>query len=451
MAEKTPETTIAARTAEAEFAVKPFAAGLSSSALAASPGYARTTTCSGNHPIGLDQGFRTANKKPNAERGAGKDLFARTFHEFSRWTHEEYHAHFIERLPHRLLQAAAELNPQLKSCRGFGELHDLFASVRGRRWNNPELYPFLNYLNMPSNEMKAPAFLQSAVDALRIHVGLDSVRAVAEPPVTFWRLRDPSAAVFREICTSATVSVFGQGRGYLHGVMRKVEDVSAHEREAEPFPIVYRPYPHLFDDIDPQLYWGHGCQLETKQLWRLAKEAVRVISSYSTELAAGFCREISTVAFLAPKPGTGEFGSFSKRNFYIGGIFVSIAGPISVAEQFIHEYYHQTIWPWWMIEPPTDLPADDQIIVSPITGRPRSLLSMIQGLLINYSLIDYYRFILSPPQSSDLEGDQRERAKARLATIEGGMGALLVALKGALSQRPHCGAIVEFIASRAAM
>jgi hypothetical protein len=435
MEEKKPETGIAVGTAETQFTVKPFAAGLVSFALAASPGKGRMATCSGNHPIGLDQSFRTANKKLNAERGATKDLFARTFNEFSRWTHEEYHANFIERLPHRLLQAAADLNPELKSCRGFGELQDLFASVRSRRWSNPELYPFLNYMNIPSNEINIPTFLQSAVDALRIHVGLDTLRPVAKPPVKFWRLRYPASAVFQD----------------LRGVMSKVEDVSLHELEAEPFPIVYRPYPNLFDDIDRRLYRGDGCQLETKQLWRLAKEALRVISSYSTDLAAGFCREISTVAFLAPQPGDRDFGSFSKRNFYIGGIFVSIADPISVAEQFIHEYYHQTIWRWWMIEPPTDLPADDQIIVSPITGRPRPLLSMIQGLLINYSLIDYYRFILSPAELRYHDEDQRERAKARLSKIEGGIGALLVALKGALSGRPHCGAIVEFIASTAAI
>jgi len=237
----------------------------------------------------------------------------------------------------------------------------------------------------------------------------------------------------------------------MQGVMSKVEDVSLHELEAEPFPIVYRPCPHLFDDIDHQLYRGDGCQLETKELWRLAKEAVRVISSYCTDLAAGFCRAVSTVAFLSRQPGDPEFGSFSKRNYYIGGIFVSIADPISVAEQFIHEYYHQAIWPWWMIEPPTDLPSDDEIIVSPITGRRRPLSSMIQGFLINCSLIDYYRFILSPPESSQHEEDQLERAKARLATIQGGIGALLAGLKGALAERPHCRAIVEFIASTAAI
>ena len=252
MGGKTPETSSAVRTAEAQFTVQPFAAGLLSFALATAPEKARMTTSFGNQPIGLDQGFRAAHKKPNAERGTSKDLFARTFKEFSRWTPEEYSGQFIERLPHRLLQAAAALNPELKSCRGFGELQDLFASVRGRRWNNPELYPFLNYLNIPSKEINIPTFLQSAVAALRIHVGLDALRPVAEPPVRFWRLRDPSAAVFQD----------------LQGVLSQVEDVALHEFAAEPFPIVYRPYPHLFDDIDQHLYRGNGCQLETKQLWR---------------------------------------------------------------------------------------------------------------------------------------------------------------------------------------
>ena len=69
-----------------------------------------------------------------------------------------------------------------------------------------------------------------------------------------------------------------------------------------------------------------------------------------------------------------------------GGVFVSISHPLEIAEQLIHEYYHQQIWPWWLVERPADLPDESITIVSPITGSVRSVAVMVQALLIYISV-----------------------------------------------------------------
>jgi hypothetical protein len=356
-----------------------------------------------------------------------KDLFALTFNEFSRWTYEEYYVNFVDKLPHRLLQAAAAANPGVQSCHGFAELQELFASVSGRRWKNPELYPHLNCLNIPDYPS-----LQSGVDALRIHVGLDRLTPSSGPARRFWRLRDPIDEVFEVI----------------DGV-RQLRGLSMHEIGDEPFPTVYRPHPHLFDDVQGTLYRGDRCHHETKVLWRLANDAVQAINRYSSDLAFGFCREIGTVAFMARQPG--EAKSFSMRNFYIGGIFISMSDTIMVAEQFIHEYYHQCIWPWWMLEKPPDLPSDEQTMISPVSGQKRRMSVMIQALLIYRSLIDYYRFVLSRPESNAYDENQLRDAQTRLSKLERGVAALATGLTTALAECPSSRAMVEFITSTTAI
>src|ERR1700722_20887278 len=79
-----------------------------------------------------------------------KDLFVRLFDRPSSWDYGYFYSNFIVRLPYRFLEGALIANPSIKACTGFDELHALFSSESGRRWKNPELYPFLNYLMIPS-------------------------------------------------------------------------------------------------------------------------------------------------------------------------------------------------------------------------------------------------------------------------------------------------------------
>jgi hypothetical protein len=58
----------------------------------------------------------------------------------------------------------------------------------------------------------------------------------------------------------------------------------------------------------------------------------------------------------------------------------------------IHEYYHQRLWLWWLIEAPPDMPDRAVTIVSPISKQERSVQVMMHALLIYISLTDYYRW-----------------------------------------------------------
>jgi len=355
-----------------------------------------------------------------------KDLFKFTFANFSRWDYEYYHVNYIDRLPHRFLEAAVGANPALRACRGFTELQDLLASIDGRRSQNPELFPYLNYLIIPGSPL-----LQNAVDALRIHVGLAALDCEVEPTKRFWRLRDATQEVFENV----------------QGKARRVAGVSIHETGLEPFPVIYSPYPHLFDDVEHRFYKGDEEYSEITALRNLVDSSFRSIQRYAPELAVGFRREIRTVGLMARQPGDAK--SFSVRNFYIGGIFVSIANIVRLAEQLIHEYYHQCIWPWWLIEPPADLSPMEHTVISPVTGRTRPVPTMIHALLIYCSLIDYYRFVLSTPESNHYDQAALKDAHARLSKIEVNIGALITILRGALSERPATAEIVEFIAATA--
>lgn len=353
-----------------------------------------------------------------------KDLFALLFSTFSKWTYEEYYLNFIERLPHRFIEGATAANPELKSCLGFAELRELFACERGQRWKNPELYPHLNRVIIPGY-----AFLQRHIDALRVHVGLQGLTCSSMPGPRFWRLRDPISKV---------VEVTGSS-------VNNADDFIVPVTMGQPFPVVYCPHPNLFEDIEKNLYRGEASVYDSPLLCEHIRDAFHLLDKYSPDIASGFRREINTVALMTRQPGGTK--SFSLRNFYIGGIFVSIGDPIMLAEQFIHEYYHQCIWPWWMIEPPADLPSDQLTIVSPITGRVRPVSVMIQALLIYRSLIDFYRFVLSATECEPLGTNQGSDADARLAKLEAGSAPLFEALDNSLSPHPRTRQMVEMIVS----
>ena len=351
-----------------------------------------------------------------------KDLFAVLFNTFSRWNYEEYYVNFIERLPHRFVQGALSANPDLDSCLGLAELRELFACESGQRWKNPELYPHLNRVIIPGY-----SFLQRHIDALRVHVGLQHLTPSIVPGLRFWRLRDPILKVVE----------------IAEGDVDNENAFEVRVKLGQPFPVVYRPHPNLFDDIERNLYRGNGCDIDSFRLSQLVENAFNLLVGYSPDIASGFRREINTVAMMARQLGGTK--SFSLRNFYIGGIFVSIGDPVMLAEQFIHEYYHQCIWPWWMIEPPPDLPSDEETIVSPITGRVRPVSVMIHAFLIYQSLIDFYRFVLSNPECRGHDQGVLADAQTRLSKIEGGSKPLLTALDNALSEHPRTRAMVEMI------
>jgi hypothetical protein len=229
------------------------------------------------------------------------------------------------------------------------------------------------------------------------------------------------------------------------GVRTELTDIAAFDLQSQAYPIVFRPHSDLFADLDKQMYRGGSVQGKLRYYQELTKAAVDLIALYSPDLANRFCCDVRVIAFMPSHIGDGR--SFSMRNFYIGGIFVSDASPLVVAEQFIHELYHQSIWPWWWLEPIDDLPDAEVTIVSAVTGRIRQVRVMVQALLIYCSLIDFYRFILSRKVDKHCDADANKKAHKRLIEIEHGVPALLASLREALSNRPRALAAVEFLST----
>lgn len=355
-----------------------------------------------------------------------KDLFASTFSNFSRWSLESFSVNYLNRLPYHLIRSATSCNPDIQRCDGFDELFEHFRTDTGTLRKNPEIYPDLNYLNIPNYSKR-----QISIDALRVHAGLDELKPDSNKSYRegYWRLRIPiQKTYFRS-----------------DGSITELKEISTTPSEIESFPTLYRPHPSLFDDIERNFYRGDPSKESLESISEISLRAFSSMQRYSPDLANRFCQEIGTVSFMAREPGTAK--SFSKRNFYVGGIFVSIADPIVLAEQFIHEYYHQCVWPWWMVEPPEDLPSDDQIILSPVSGKMKPVSVMIHALLIYISLVDFYKFVLSDEESNNFDASAIEAAEQRLRRIDAGVPPLVEALQNSLSLKPKTLAMVAYIAS----
>ena len=351
-----------------------------------------------------------------------KDLFALLFENHSRFSQTEYTSKFLERLPLRFIEGAFLANPKLRTSDAFLEVNEAIASKPASTRHNPELYPHLNRLLMPDHPS-----LERHVRAIRIHLGLDMLAPSDGATSRFWRIAQRGASVF-EIRDEQ---------------LQRIDDLVPTGAEDSRFPLVYQPYPQLFDDIDRSCYRGQPV-CDPRGLRSSVSAALALIGAYSPEIEAAIRRTISVVAFM--RRDRSGVKSFSMRNFYIGGIFVSDSHRFLLAEQLIHEYYHQCIWPWWLIESPSDLPSDDNQIKSPMTGRLRPVSVMVHAFLIYCSLMDFYRFALSRSSIDQCGEEELQDASAALARIETGVVPLFNALNAALIGRPKTGAIIETIA-----
>lgn len=340
-----------------------------------------------------------------------QDLFIRSFKAVSQIPFEYYEERFLRRLPARLLVPALQVNPDLASCRGFAQVQALLDDSRSRP-GNPELFPYLNLLNVAGTKA-----LQSGVDGLRIHLGLDPLSHPMSGRSRFWRLRAPSSAVY-ETCGGELVAL----------------DAICLEQQLDGKSLcIYRPWPGLFDDIHAAYYDGTGGS-DVSMYERAFAAAMRIIRAYSEELFSRVGSEVSTVAFMPL--GLVSMRSFSMRNFYVGGIFVSETDPVLLADQILHEYYHQCLWPWWLIEPPVDLPPGLRV-TSPVTGRTRLAATMLQAVLIYRCLKGFYEFVVEAPEAMRSVNEKTVKIIQRKESVSSGLLQLIALLRKELSPYPH--------------
>lgn len=343
-----------------------------------------------------------------------KDFFYQLFCRISVNKFDSYKKNYLSKLPRLLLDAAIVSAPEIQMCTGFDELLDhLSNDLESRQiWKNSELYPYLNYLAFPNNKKR-----QLCVNSMLVHCGLRPLEYDTNPDVLYWRLSNDSQVV-----------AYSQNqiiaKKHKLGWTAKINDEEIR---------VFRPYPNLFDDVEPRLYGSQISKLSNEDMDRLLQEAFEVINSYSSQLCNRIISQLSTVALLREIHSRPV--SFSLRNLFIGVIFVSIASPIEMAEQIIHEYYHQCLWPWWLVEPPEDL-ADTKVkILSPVSGAMRSLPTMIQAVLIYASLIDFYKFV-KDEKSCDLQDTIQQRWLERSNSINEHFDTLVDSMTSKLQTMP---------------
>ncbi|URR11153.1 hypothetical protein LT980_14490 [Citrobacter portucalensis] len=356
-----------------------------------------------------------------------KDLFRELFERTSKHSFDFYRHHFLERLPYLLLQTAQQSAPEIMDCAGFGELLKYLAvpTVDAQSWKNAELYPYLNYVAFPNNCKR-----QVCIEALRVHCGLEQLTYNTNPDVRYWRFPRVASGRFVEV---AWFNHRRLVRNFSIGWNLVIRDKSI---------TVFRPYICLFDDVEPSLYGAQSSSRSNNNLECLLKEVFSLIYLYSASLCNNILDQISTISLLREIDKRPI--SYSLRNRYIGAIFITIASPIEMAEQIIHEYYHQSIWPWWLVEPPEDLPDPNLQVISPITGAVRSLPTMIQAILIYIGLIDFYTFA-SKNFQAEPNIEVANRVIARTHIIREGFNDLAVTVADELKAMPASSALVGTI------
>jgi hypothetical protein len=359
--------------------------------------------------------------------GIDKDLFRALFGRVSRCSFDTYRQHFLMRLPRLLLRSAQESAPAITDCTGFEELAKCLdaPATDAQTWKNAELFPYLNYVAFPKNDKR-----QQCIDALRVHCQITQLTGETNPDVEYWRLP--------HISSSQKVEVVW----FEHQSARRRLDLGWRIDVQKRAVVVYRPYSNLFDDVEPNLYGAQSSSKMNDELELLVREAFSIVDQYSQSLFENIVDHISTISLL--KETVGRPKSHSLRNRYIGAIFITIASPIEMAEQIIHEYYHQCIWPWWLVEPPEDLPDVSLQVTSPISGAARSMPTMVQAILIYSSLQDFYTFSIERSVTGR-DTAAADRALARASTIRQRFDELVATVLQELRDREATRAVVGAI------
>lgn len=357
-----------------------------------------------------------------------KDLFRATFARVSRHSFDTYRQHFLRRMPWLLLQAARQAAPAVANCAGFDQLYECLRAPESeaQTWKNAELFPYLNYVAFPQNSKR-----HVCVNALRVHCRLTELKYDTNPDVKYWRLAHGTSSQDVEVVW------FDRKSAVRHsdlGWYRRI-----HDREI----VVYRPHVGLFDDVEPDLYGRQSSSKSNSELDLVLGEAFSIIDLYSHSLCENILDQVSTVSLL--KEVGGRPISYSLRNRYIGAIFITITSAVEMAEQIIHEYYHQCMWPWWLVEPPEDLPDTNLQVTSPITGAARSLPTMVQAILIYASLQDFYTFANEHGKTGLEDPATTDRARARAQVIRERFDDLAAKVVGELKDMPATRAVVDAI------
>jgi hypothetical protein len=229
----------------------------------------------------------------------------------------------------------------------------------------------------------------------------------------------------------ATARRMLRGRGAVYG------NTQAGWSELRPSPVrrfatgqvVYYPESGLFDDlfassnIDPGRP-GSPNSVDRSRLDGYMSVAIRLIQSYSFDLAEDFADAIPAIALLAPGAGF-DSGNFGLK--YYGAIFFSpyTHNECSGAAALIHEYIHICNWLLWHFIEPEGRPPDGALIRSPITGNEVDAFSLCDAMMIYASNCDFFAWTVT---SSDIPSRLKDWAVMRYRMLVRQMPALYQSL-----------------------
>jgi hypothetical protein len=353
-----------------------------------------------------------------------KDLFRSTFSKVSKFGYDDYYRDFVQRAPFWLLRSAALAHDDVQSFPGFPKLYSFLHEKSYTCWTNPELYPHL-FRILRARDTNSDS--ERHLSALEAHLGLREVSAELFTH-RYFRLHRPSPQTFE--------LVNGKIRIVPNAILMNDKD----------FPLVYQPVPHLFDDVvgGAATYVGSQLPIPPSEIKKVILDAVDVLCRYDVELYGGFIEAVGMLAITGDW-NLGNRSSYSNGSVYTGGIFTSLCAdsPTLLVESFIHEYYHQRIWLWWLIEAPPDIPDRSVTMVSPITNQQRPVQVMMQALLIYVSLTDYYQW------ADRSSADQSDWIGRRWRTLQTGSINLLTMLRNVLAGREESLRFVNAVAEYA--
>jgi hypothetical protein len=353
-----------------------------------------------------------------------RDLFRRTFSRVSKFDYDDYYQEFVQRAPFCLLRAAAIAHDDVECVPGFRELYLFLRDNSHMCWSNPELYPHL-FRILRARDLESN--VERSLRALGAHLRLWEVDAAIFTH-RYFRLHRPSPLTLELVNDD------------IHVVDDSVLAVEM------AFPIVYLPLPHLFDDVvgGAATYVGSPLPIAPLEMTRLIRVAADVLREYDVGLYSGFIETVGTLAITGERHH-GNRSSYSAGSMYTGGIFTSLCAdsPILLVESFIHEYYHQRLWLWWLIEAPRDMPDRRLTMVSPVSKQERPVQVMMQALLIYISLTDYYLWVdRSAVDGADWVG-------LRWRSLQSGAAELLSTLRSVLVGRSESLRFIDAVAEYA--
>lgn len=199
--------------------------------------------------------------------------------------------------------------------------------------------------------------------------------------------------------------------------------------------VVYYPESGLFDDlfgssnIDPGRPDSPN-SVDRSSLDAYMGVAIRLIQTYSGDLAEDFADAIPAVALLAPGAGF-DSGNFGLK--YYGAIFFSpyTHNECSGAAALIHEYIHICNWLLWSFIEPEGRPPDGALVRSPITGNEVDAFSLCDAMMIYASNCDFFAWTVA---SSDAPGRLKDWAVMRYRILAQQMPALHQSLAALVHQ-----------------